>query len=126
MRQFQLRISTASHHARCLLRARGTLLEIDSLGPGSEIGLIVCAADLRRFRLRFLGHSLSLVSRVWRAAAYLCQQADKESPRGQNHKNSEADFESTLRQDMGETDSERREETGNRRNHHNTDQGYEA
>jgi hypothetical protein len=32
-----------------------------SLGPGSEIGLIVCAADLRRFRLRFLGHSLSLV-----------------------------------------------------------------
>src|SRR5580704_10616901 len=31
------------------------------LGPGSEIGLIVCAADLRRFRLRFLGHNLSLV-----------------------------------------------------------------
>jgi hypothetical protein len=58
--------------------------------------------------------------------AYLCQQADKESRRSQNHKNSEADFESTLRQDMGETDSERREETGNRRNHHNTDQGYEA
>jgi hypothetical protein len=29
--------------------------------------------------------------------AYLCQQADKKSRRSQNHKNSEADFESALR-----------------------------
>jgi hypothetical protein len=61
-----------------------------------------------------------------RATGLLCQQVDKESRRGETHKNSEADFESTLRKDMGETDSERREETGNGRNHHNTDQGYEA
>jgi hypothetical protein len=43
---FSLGFSTVSHHARCLLRARGTLLQIDVLEPGGEIGPIICSADL--------------------------------------------------------------------------------
>jgi hypothetical protein len=53
--------TTVPHHARCLLTARETLPRIHVLGPGSETGPIICAADLWRFRLRCLRHNLPLV-----------------------------------------------------------------